>query len=179
MLCRPFLDLEGKFTLKPIAFYTDASRNSVLGYGCFFDGRWTFGTWELGYIEKFCPSIEYLELYAVYVGIWTWQDLLKNTVITIFCDNTAVRDMINSTSSKCKHCMVLIRKLVMNNLLYNRKVYVEYISSNDNVLADSLSRGNFKEFWKNAPANTRKYPDAIPTEIWPPSKLWGKLVFTF
>ena len=82
---------------------------------------WTVGK---SFIEEKCPSIEDLELYALCVGIFAWASLLKNRRIVIYCDNKAMVDIVNATSSKCKNCMVLVRMLVMNNLLYNRKIYV-------------------------------------------------------
>ena len=118
-------------------------------------------------------SIEFLELYALCMGIFIWEEKLTNIRITIFCGNKSVRDMVNSTSSKCKVCMILIRLLVLNCLIFNRKIYVEYISMHHNTLADALSRQDFRLFWKNAPAGTKSFPDRLPAAIWPVDKIWN------
>ena len=54
------------------------------------------------------------------VGIFTWQDSLADCHIVIQCDNQSVVHMVNNLTSSCKHCMFLIRLLVLNGLLYNR-----------------------------------------------------------
>ena len=172
ILCHPFLDVLGDKSAEVLRFYSDASGSSSKGFGCFYESRWTFGLWEKSFIEEKCPSIKYLELYALCVGIFAWASLLKNQRIVIYCNNQAVVDIVKATSSKCKNCMVLVRMLVMNNLLYNRKIYVHYIATGKNLLADALSRQKFAIFWKYAPKNTRKQPDKIPAQFLPMSGLW-------
>ena len=173
VLCRPFIDAMGDKSACKLGFYSDASGSLTKGgYGAYFNGRWFFGLWDTQFMQHCKPSIEFLELYALCLGVFTWSEYLANRRIIIFCDNSAVKDMVNSTSSKCPQCMKLIRLLVLNNLIYNRKIYVHHIRTDLNILADSLSRQNFKEFWDNAPTFTRKYPDKLTTEIWPVNKVW-------
>ena len=169
-LCRPFVDLAITRDVEVIQFYTDAAM--TVGYGCFFAGRCIHGRWPVGFIEKHKPSIMYLELYALCVGIFAWQELLTNCRIAIYCDNTGVRDIVNDMSTGCRQSMVLIRMLTLNNLVFNRRLFVDYIKTDANVLADALSRENFPEFWKHAPVGTRKFPDITPAELDPISKLW-------
>ena len=61
---RPFADLKGVLESEIIHFYTDASKNSKLGFGCVYGTHWAASTWEKDFIERCNPSIEYLELYA-------------------------------------------------------------------------------------------------------------------
>ena len=162
VLCHPFLDWHGKFEMsEELCFYTDASKAVAKGFGCVYNNRFTWGRWEENYITKFDPSIEYLELYALCIGIATWDRLLKNKRITIFCDNQAVVEMVNNTTSSCKNCMFLIRQLVLGNILSNRRVFVKYIRSCDNSRSDTLSRMNFNLYFRLSP-NSRKEPDALP-----------------
>ena len=173
ILCRPFIDLKGIQTATKLNFYTDASGSLKSGgFGAIYNDRWIFGIWEKDFMKKCNPSIEFLELYALCLGIFTWATELTDCRIVVFCDNKSVRDMVNSTSSKCDKCMKLIRLLVLNCLQFNRKIYVLYVETHKNTLADALSRGNFRTFWKFAPANTRKRPDHLPDEIWPVAKFW-------
>ena len=169
-LCRPFLDRNMFITSKQICFYTDAS--GKIGYGCFFNGKWAFEEWDQVFLRKAKPSIEYLELFALTVGILTWADLLVNTRIVIFCDNQAVVHMVNNTMSGCKNCMFLLRLLVLNCLQHNRRISVKYMETSKNVLADSLSCLKLGLFWSNAPENTEMKPYTGPEELWPIQKHW-------
>ena len=114
VVCRPKVDLDNVVTSTSLNFYSDASANADLGYGVIFNSLWTFNQWEPRYIREFNPSIEYLELFALTAGILTWGHMLKNTRIAVYCDNSAVVDMVNQTTSSCKNCMYLIRLLVLS-----------------------------------------------------------------
>ena len=52
--------------------YSDASRNYKLGFGAYCGAEWSFGQWDTAFCEAVKPSIEYLELYAVLVGVLDW-----------------------------------------------------------------------------------------------------------
>ena len=169
VLCRPFIDLEMFATSDELDFFTDSS--GTIGYGCFFDGRWTYGIWS-SQMLSLEPSIEFLELFALCAVVFTWEDRLSNTRIVIFCDNQLVVSMVNNTTSGCKGCMRLLRLLVLNNLKFNRRVSVKYVKSADNILAESVSRCKWNTFWKNAPRKTQKLPDEVPSDLLPPEKFF-------
>ena len=172
-LCRPFIDVYGIGTAQKLQFYSDASASVKRGgFGAYYSGRWIAGMWEKSFLIKCNPSIEFLELYALCLGIFTWQEELQNTRVVLYCDNRSVCDMVNHSSSKCPKCMILIRLLTLNCLTFNQKIYIDHIGTKSNTLADSLSRQNFVIFWKNAPKHTLKYPDQLPSEIWPVAKIW-------
>ena len=174
VLCRPFLDLHAFETSQTLKFYTDSSANGELGFGCVFNDRWIFGRWENNFVKDNDPSIEYLELAALCIAVLSWRHLLTNIRMVIFCDNQAVMHMVNKSTSKCKNCMVLLRELILDGLLCNRRVIVCYIMSRDNYLADSLSRQKLKLFKSLAPPSMNSQPDEINTKIWPLSKIWIK-----
>ena len=100
ILCRPFIDQDMFQTSRQMNFFTDAS--GKIGFGCFFNGKWCYGAWEPSFLRAAKPSIEFLELYALCVGILAWGNLITNTRVIIFCDNQAVVEMVNQTTSKCK-----------------------------------------------------------------------------
>ena len=76
--CRPSIDVEVVHYADQLHFYTDSSANARLGFGCVFGNHWTYRQWEPGFVRSATdPGIAYLELYAVYVGIFTWRDHLK------------------------------------------------------------------------------------------------------
>ena len=164
---RPMIDiLSPALTAQQIFFYLDASAAVHLGFGCIFNTHWFSQQWKKGFIEHCRPSIEYLELLALCAGIFTWKKQLQNCRIIVFCDNTAVVSMINNLTSSCPNCMILIRKLILNGLLYNRRVYARYVDTKSNYLTDSLSRLQINRFRKLAPPGTDCHPYPIDPEMW-------------
>ena len=123
--------------------YSDASRNFMLGFGAYCGSEWSWGQWDTEFCSVVQPSIEYLELYAVTVAVLNWLKLFENRKIVLFCDNEAVVNMINNTSSTCRNCMVLIRIIMLESLVRNTHVFAKYISSRANSKANALSRLQF------------------------------------
>ena len=172
-VCRPFVDFkQSTYLADSLFFYSDASKNPLLGFGCIFNKNWTFSRWEPGFVVKVDPSIGYLELYAACVGIFLWAPRLRNGRYQIWCDNQAACRMINTGVSKCKNCQYLLKMLTLNNLIYNRRVFAEYVDTKANHLSDKLSRLRVNKFKRDAPVGTNQFPDNLPTELWPASKLW-------
>ena len=173
-LCHPFVDFSDKQHATPLFYYSDASLAKDSGFGVIYNERWMYGHLGEQFIETCEPSIEYLELYALCIGIFAWNEdkQLNNSRVILYCNNQAVVHMVNKLTSKCPKCMHLIRLLVLDGILHNRKIVVKYVKSKDNVLADSLSRLDLKRFWKFAPQNTNQFPDPIPKFMWPVDKVW-------
>ena len=170
---RPFIDLNHTLVATKVGLYSDASANPELGFGAIFRGKsWIFGKWEKGFIEKENPGIAYLELYGLCAGILTWGQHFANARVIVFCDNESVKYTVNSMSGKCKNTMRLLRLLTLDNLKWNRRIFVEHIPGKNNDLSDALSRLDFQRFFKDAPSTVNKYPENLPTCIWPLSKIW-------
>ena len=169
---RPMIDCAEKTFACDIGFYSDASAVVDLGFGRILKDQWIFGRWGIEFMCQEKPSIEFLELFALSAGILTWREQLSNCRIIVHCDNQAVVAMINNISSSCPNCMHLIRKLVLDGLKCNRRVFATYISSKNNGPSDALSRIQLNRFRKIAP-KMRLYPDKICEEIWPISKVWN------
>ena len=95
---------------REIGFYSDASALAKLGFGVLIKTKWSRGDWNPDFIRNCKPSIEFLELYALTVGILLWEDEpeMNNGRIILHCDNTAVVQMVNNLTSSCKNCMTLI-----------------------------------------------------------------------
>ena len=145
MTNRPFVDLHAMEFADTLDFYMDAAKGKDLGFGGVFQQRWLFGQWKPGFIERFDPSIEYLELFGVFAAVYTWSESLRNWRIILFCDNQAVVSMINTSSTKCKHCMVLIRLLTLRSLIYNMRIFTKWFRGLSNRRADLLSH---QKIWK-------------------------------
>ena len=169
---RPFFDVDHDVTSKELDFYTDAS--STLGCGGYYNQSWFIIEWDEFVINK-RPSINYLELYALTVGVISWSAMFPNRYVTVFCDNMSVVHMVNNNSAKCKNCMVLIRKLVLHSLKTNVRIKCKHVSGVRNKFADLLSRLKYKQFRSLARKLNKKFtnkPTEIPQELFPIDNLW-------
>ena len=174
-ICHPFVDFyptDNKSVI--LNFYSDASKNPDLGMGAIFENRWIAGQWTKSFMVQEDPSIEFLELFALVSALLVWKSspLLTNGRVSIFCDNQAVQWMVNMLASSCPQCRKLIRVLALFQITNNVRVFVKYVRSKDNGLADSLSRLDFKRFWSLAPRTMSAVPDELPNTIWPAEKVW-------
>ena len=173
--CRPFFHLDDSVTSITLDWYTDAS--STRGCGGYCQQSWFLHEWDPVFLEKCQPSINYLELFAVAVGVINWLNRFANKNIEIFCDNMSVVHMINNTSSKCKNCMVLLRIITLRGLIHNVKVTARHVVGERNIFADHLSRLRYREFWQLARKQGKKFDNRctpMPKAIWPPQKIWIK-----
>ena len=130
--------------------------------------------WNTTWLQEEKPSIEYLELYAVAVGIMLWIHKFKNGRVLLHCDNESVCRMLNKSPTSCRNCMILIRLIVMECLRQNVHVTAEWVSTGDNGKADALSRMDIKRFHRLG-KNMDVSPTALPQEIWPIQKIWQKI----
>ena len=126
VVCRPMVDVLGPVhSSKDIRLFSDTSVSEQWGgFGAVLNMKWERGDWDLDFLHNCSPNIEYLELFALSVGILTWEaePELTNSQISVFCDNMAVVHMINSMVSSCQNCMVLLRLLTLNGLKFNRRL---------------------------------------------------------
>ena len=173
-VCRPFVDFSKIVVARKLHFASDASRNPHLGFGTYFGTHWTFAQWEPGYIKHYKPSIEYLELYALLVGILLWGSKLANGQYIIWCDNKSTCIMVNNGMSSCKNCMFLLWVLALNNLRHNRRIFINYISMKANFLADFLSLLKLDKFHYRVWLVMDDMPTSLPPSVWPAPKIWIK-----
>ena len=168
---KPFMEVQ-MLNAEEVDMYSDASGNYKLGFGAYCGSEWSFGKWDLEFCKIHKPSIEYLELFAVTVGVINWIKLFTNHRIVLFCDNESVVHMLNNSSSKCKNCMVLIRIITAENILRNVRVFAKHVGTKQNGKADALSRLDFNRFRTLAGGSMNDAPTQIPCELWPMGKLW-------
>ena len=168
---KPFMETKALNAVE-IDMYSDASGNYSLGFGAYCGTEWSFGQWDYEFCHKVKPSIEYLELFGVLVGVLNWIKQFGNKRIILFFDNESVVYMINNNSSNCKNCMVLLRMLVAESMFRNVRIFARHVGTKQNGKADALSRLDFKRFWAlaNGQMNSRNTP--VPKEIWPMNKIW-------
>ena len=170
-VARPFVDVNKTIEATTLNFAMDASRNHVFGFGCVYDLEWTGGQWKPGFIEECQPSIQFLELYAVCVGIFTWRHRLTNGRFMIWCDNQPSMRMLNNGTSSCKNGMNLLKLVALDNLKCNRRVFAQYIETDKNTQADAISRMDLTKFFKNSPTDMSRKPCPLPSVLWPVSRI--------
>ena len=169
-VARSFMDFK-EITSEDIDLYSDASRNFELGFGAYCGSEWSYGQWNKDFMKACEPSIEYLELFAITVGVLNWIKIFKNRRVTSFCDNESVVYMINNAAAKCKRCMVLLRIITLEGMIHNVRIQAKHVRTEKNGKADALSRLDFKRFRKLGP-NMNLQPSPIPECLWPMNKVW-------
>ena len=156
--CRPFIDFGKILKADNLSWFTDAS--GKIGFGGIWENEWFKGLWPKSFLERCNPSIEFQELYAVVTSVILWGENFKNRRICLYCNNQAVVQMINYSTSSCKNCMKLIRILTLICLDWNLRVFTQFIPTKSNYLADALSRGQMHRFWFLA---TRDNINVVPS----------------
>ena len=127
---------------KEVQLFTDTTAKPGLGFGCYFQGKWTFGVWPSKFIKS-KPSIALLELFPIVVSIVLWGQSLQNKQVVLYSDNKAAVTMANKQTAKCPLCMALICILVLQCLKFNLELKFKYIQGCNNVLSDALSHLKF------------------------------------
>ena len=135
---------------------------------------WCFTIWPQGFIKNEDPSIEFLELYALVVGVVNWISRFQNSRIILFCANQSVVHMVNNTTSSCRKCMILIRTLVLESLVNNVCIFAKYIRSKVNKASDYLSRLKFEAF-RVLRDDWDMVETKMPQKLWPIEKVWNAI----
>ena len=170
---RPFVDFKEDLEATTLEFFSDASLNVKFGVGARFNRELIFGQRPADFVSTKNPSIQYVELLGLTLAIFTWAKKLANRRVVVFVENTTVHEMVNHTATGGVNCMFLIRKIVLKCLQYNFRIFASYIKSEENKVADSLSRLDFQRFWKLArKLKLKLFPERLPEELWPVDKIW-------
>ena len=71
---KPMIDVNvGGVNSREICFYSDASALPKLGFGVILGSSWIQAKWDTQLILKEKPSFEFLELFALCSGIFSWE----------------------------------------------------------------------------------------------------------
>ena len=86
-------------------------------------------------------QIQHFEMLAIVIGLWNFRHLIGNRVsLWLRTDNTHVEYAIKNKNSPDEYLMSAVRWLVMFAGNHNLRLYVDYINTKDNTLADLASR---------------------------------------
>ena len=168
---RGFIDMIQYHLAHQIEMASDASKGRELGSRAICGNSWMFAQCPELFIETADSSIAFLELYALTIGVKPWIHRFRNKRIILLCDNQSVVQMVNNTTSSCKHCMVLIRIVVLESLFNNVHIFARYVHSQDNTAPDYLSRLKIDRF-KALKNDWETEPTPLPDKLWPINKCW-------
>ena len=144
-----------------IHLFTDAAGS--LGYGGFFNNLWFQGKWHP--FHQLNPatgiSIQWQELYPIYLACMLWAPLWANRRICFHCDNQATVAILSAKSSKIPRIMNLVRVITLQTLKFNFTFSAKHVPGLDNGIADSLSRFQMARFRLLAP-DASPVPCQIP-----------------
>ncbi len=123
--------------------FTDASDRAMGGW---IDGHWYAYPYTGEMAHASSLPIHYREMMAVCIGVATFADQLSNHKVILRVDNQAICHAINAGTIKCEPTMKLIRCLYYTMTQCNIQCQAKYISTEDNVQADALSRLDIQKF---------------------------------
>ena len=140
--------------------FTDASGS--LGFGIYFDGKWVSCAWPV-HLKDF--SIQWKELFPIYISCFIWAKSLAVKRILFHCDNASVVNICSTQSSKCPCLANLLRRMFFIAANNQFTINVTHIPGLDNSIADCLSRLQVTKFRQLVP-----HADQLQTEI--PQEAW-------
>ena len=93
-----------------VELFADASGNVNLGWGAWLPhvGAWMHAQWEVDFFNRFNPSINFLELYALLARVVTWVLHLTNHTVLFCSDNTPTVHALKNKSSDSHQMMILL-----------------------------------------------------------------------
>ena len=86
------------------------------------------------------PSINYLELVAIYLSLYRFASEWKNQQVLCFTDNTQAMAALNRGTSISKSSMSVIRQIFWICAHNNIYLSAKHVTGESNLLADWLSR---------------------------------------
>lgn len=106
------------------------------------------GFWCGNYFHVKFPSslasksyhINILEMFSVIICLKLWGSFYKGKRIQVFCDNSSVCTVINSGKAKCEILQNGLRELAFLAAIYECEIRAVHLNSEENRLADHLSR---------------------------------------
>ena len=105
-------------------------------------------------------SIDWQELFSIYIACYLWGPSWSCKHICRWCNNLPVVSIINSKRSKSPRIMDLVRAITILTLEHNFSFTATHIPGLDNSIADSLSRFQMDHYHHLAP-NASTSPCAI------------------
>ena len=128
------------------SIWTDAMKDdSTAAWGwCCADGEYDYGMYNRNKGRRF---IDELEGDAVERAMSAIGHRAQNTRVPIYIDNSSFQQSLKKGWSKAERLTEIIKKLYELSVKFNCVIVPIWISTNDNIGADSLSRGEMDKFF--------------------------------
>jgi len=155
--------------------YTDASGN--IGCAGSLKSAWFSFPWPKNFVlsdRRTNDSIALRELIPVVISCLTWASAFRSRTVILHCDNQSVVEIINARRSRVVVLNRLLRTLVLSELTSDYSVTAIYIPTEDNIVADSLSRLDFQRFRAALPS-ADLLPTVVPTDVL--QRVWTDVTF--
>lgn len=150
--------------------WTDACER---GMGFYHDGMFAFREWERHELNLARRaqrvSMPYLEMRALTIAVVTFAARWRNKRVLIHTDNMTNVLIFQSGSAKHPAMQRLMRIVAHTTLAYNIHLRVEHIATEQNVLADPLSRIELDRFYDAYALQHPSQPRARPQKVHPSS----------
>ena len=131
-----------------VVIHTDASLKIGLG-AITDDGRYIQHKWsDITLHDPKKKDIVWKELVAVFVILHKIQNELMNKVVHVFTDNEAVKWMLINMRSPLYRpdLQILINRICQILIKFKIHLWMEYINTKENIIADALSRYHAEPF---------------------------------
>jgi hypothetical protein len=103
-------------------------------------GDWVFSNWEADTPFVSPQHINLKELWAIRLAILRWWPFLCNSKVVVYTDSSVALAWINKLSAKNRLALHWLRDINMCAAKGNFYISAKRISSQNNILADALSR---------------------------------------
>src|SRR5437667_796757 len=87
-------------------------------------------------------NINWKEMYAIFFAVSLWADEWTGCRVILMCDNSAVVDAINKKSMR-GITITILQFVLLIATIRDIELHSEWLSSEDNAIADALSRHQF------------------------------------
>lgn len=155
----------GRSTIaKPAFGLCPTSDASLQGFACYLGDKWFYGTWDNSiYFDSDCghlvmspnikdmdaTNINVYELFPVYWALVYWGHILKGHRVCFKVDNLQVLYMIRTGRSCNPICMQWLKRMFWLCVEFEIDLEAEYVPSECNTLADTLSRVGYDHVRRN------------------------------
>ena len=126
-------------------FSSDAS---LVGCGGFFMGNYYHSKFPK-IVKDLSLHINALEMLSIVVAFKVWGHLLTKKNITVFCDNLSCVMVINSGRTRDPFLLKCLRELCFISSIHEFTIRARHLTSNENRIADILSRWDILNNPKN------------------------------
>ena len=142
-----------------IVMMSDASGS--WGCGAFCGKKWFQLKWPTSLLEH---DITFKELVPIVLAAAVWGKVWSAKNVKVWCDNSAVVDIVNKGDSKELEVVHLMRCLSFFKAKFQFSLFAEHVAGEKNDLADALSRNN-SSYFRSHYSQADLLPTPLPPQL--------------